>query len=153
MAACRPKRTGVASMMSRLIYASAATVLVAVGLTLGGSSPAWSEPAQVEIRDKARVHRDGSAVVTVLVTCPSGLQALEAHLSLSQDDQVISGQAGLGAITCSGRTQRVRVVLQPTEETADFHRGAAYASAFLLLLHPDTSMTVQAQDLETITLR
>ena len=118
-----------------------------------GGTPASAHTASVELADEGRARRDGAAVVTLLVTCPSGLQVLEANVSLTQDGQVFA-QSGVAGIRCTGRPQRVRVMLSPLDPASGgFAAGSAYASAFVLLLDPATRTTVQAQDAETIVLR
>jgi len=116
-----------------------------------GVAPAAAQTGSIEVLDRGKAQRDGSAVVTVLVTCDNGLEVLEGNLTLSQDDQQIVAQAGIGSPQCDGRTQRVRVSLSPLD--ASFHAGSASASAFLLLLDPATGTTVQAQDVDTVFLR
>ena len=89
--------------------------------------------------------------VQVAYRCDAGLQPLEAHLTLSQDDQRISGQRGLGSIVCDGSIHTNTVEIQPTE--GRFHKGEAHASAFLLLFDPSTGGTVSVNRAETIVIR
>jgi hypothetical protein len=97
-----------------------------------------------------RANTDGTATVPVTVTCPPGSFVLEAHLTLSQDDQAISGQAGLGRIRCNGRPQTFLVTVTPFQ--GSFHAGAAYASPFILVQFRGTGETESGGSASTITL-
>ena len=74
---------------------------------------------------------DGSASVPVTVTCPAGARVIEAHLTLSQDDQAISGMAGIAGVRCNGRPRTYLVRVVPLEGA--FHAGTAFASPYVLV--------------------
>jgi hypothetical protein len=76
---------------------------------------------------------------------------LEAHLRISQDEQAVSGEAPIFGIKCDGRT-RTRV-LRVTPLEGQFRAGEAFASAFILVIDPETGETQQAQDAKTILVR
>lgn len=97
-----------------------------------------------------RANADGSATVPVTVTCPPGSFVLEAHLTLSQDDQAIWGQAGLGRIRCNGRPQIFLVTVTPFQ--GSFHSGTAYASPYVLVQFRGTGATESGGTASTITL-
>jgi hypothetical protein len=89
-------------------------------------------------------------MVFLVVECTLGPgdEILEGFVSLSQ--QAASGMGGLNP-KCDGKTRRM--IVRVSALGSSFHPGEALASAFLLLLDPDTGTTVQAQSSRTITLR
>ena len=89
--------------------------------------------------------------VKVSYRCDPFGEVLEAHISLSQDDQSIYGMTGLGGVDCDGRWHTNIVIVRPYD--GSFHKGTAYASAFLLLHDPNTGETRQGQVAETIKVR
>jgi hypothetical protein len=97
-----------------------------------------------------RANADGTATVPVTVSCPPGSFVLEAHLTLSQDDQATSGQAGLGRIRCNGRAQTLVVTVTPFQ--GSFHPGPAYASPFVLVQFRGSGDTESGGNASTITL-
>jgi hypothetical protein len=129
-------------MRHSLIFVGA---LVAALLLAAGAQAAVS----ASVGD-GRANTDGTATVPVTVTCPPGSVVLEAHLTLSQDDQAISGQAGLGRIRCNGRPQNLLVTVTPFQ--GSFHAGAAYASPFILVQFRGTGETESGGSASTITL-
>ena len=98
-----------------------------VALTLGwaGSVPAQAVVA-VSIQPEAKLVADGAVRAIVVASCDSDQQVLEAHLSVSQDEQAISGQLGI-PLRCDGKARKYRVTVSPLE--GDFHAGDAFASA------------------------
>jgi hypothetical protein len=104
----------------------------------------------VSIEPEAKLVR-GSVVARLTITCDSGRNVLEAHITISQDDQRISGTAGISRIRCDDRPHTVRVRVTPLEGA--FHEGDAFASAFISRLDPNTGTTEQGQDAQTITVR
>jgi hypothetical protein len=104
----------------------------------------------VSIEPEAKLVR-GSVVARLTITCDSGRDVLEAHITISQDDQRISGTAGISRIRCDDRPHTVRVRVTPLEGA--FHEGDAFASAFISRLDPNTGTTEQGQDAQTITVR
>jgi hypothetical protein len=97
------------------------------------------------------VNADGSATVPVTVSCPAGSRVLEAHLSLSQDDQTISGMGGIAGVRCNGRprTYLVRVV----SFSGAFHAGTAFASPFVLVQSRRSKTTESGGAFSEITLQ
>jgi hypothetical protein len=77
------------------------------------------------------VNADGSATVPVTVACTPGSTILEAFLSLSQDDQSISGMGGIAGVRCTGRPRTFQVTVTPLNGA--FHSGEASASPFVLV--------------------
>jgi hypothetical protein len=104
----------------------------------------------VSIEPEAKLVR-GSVVARLTITCDSGRDVLEAHITISQDDQRTSGTAGISRIRCDDRPHTVRVRVTPVEGA--FHEGDAFASAFISRLDPNTGTTEQGQDARTITVR
>ena len=99
----------------------------------------------------AKLQGDGSAIARVAVACDGGLQMLEAHLLLSQDDQSVWGMAGLGRLLCDGRSHIHSVQVRPFEGA--FHRGAARASAYVLRHDPATGATETANASRAVRIR
>lgn len=121
-----------------------------LGLALIAPVMALTAPS-IEVAPTAKlVGGGGSVLAKVTVVCDEGRQVLEAHLRISQDDQSISGESGLGALRCDGRPHKYNVRVTPL--AGAFHAGEATASAFVLLLDPTTGTTQQAQDFRTITI-
>lgn len=122
----------------------------ALGLAWAGSVPAQAAMA-VSIAPEAKLLANGAVRAVVVVSCDSGHQVLEAHLSVSQDNQVISGQTGI-PVRCDGKSRKYRVTVTPLEGA--FHAGDAFASAFVLTCaDPTCGTTEQGQDARTITVR
>jgi hypothetical protein len=112
-------------------------------------------PAQaavaVSIDPEAKLLANGAVRAVVVVSCDSGQQVLEAHLSVSQDNQAVFGQSGI-PVLCDGRSRKYGVTVTPLEGA--FHAGDAFASAFLLTCaDPTCGVTEQGQDAQTITVR
>lgn len=125
-------------------------LVAAFGLVWAGSVSAQAAVA-VSIEPRAKLVADGAVRVVVVVSCDPGDQVLEAHLSVSQDDQTVSGQAGI-PVRCNGRSRQYRVTVAPLEGA--FHEGDAFASAFVLTCaDPACGTTEQGQDARTITVR
>jgi hypothetical protein len=87
----------------------------------------------------------------VVASCDPPDQVLEAQLSVSQDNQVLSGQAGI-PVRCDGKSCKYRVTVGPFEGA--LHAGDAFASAFVLTCANPTCRTAeQRQGTRTITVR
>ena len=124
--------------------------MAALGLIWAGSIPAQAAPV-VSIQPDAKLVSGGAVRVVVVASCDPGDQVLEAHLSVSQDNQTISGQTGI-PVRCDGKSRRYRVTVSPLEGT--FHTGDAFASAFVLTCaDPTCATTEQGQSSGTITVR
>jgi hypothetical protein len=106
----------------------------------------------VAIQPAAKLVGESAVRVVVVASCDAGHQVLEAHLSVSQDDQAISGMTGI-PVRCDGRARRYRVTVSPLDGA--FHAGDAFASAFVLTCAdpPTCGTTEQGQDARTITVR
>jgi hypothetical protein len=105
----------------------------------------------VSIKPRATLVADGAVSAVVVVSCDRGDQVLEAHLSVSQDDQTISGQAGI-PVRCDGKSRKYPVTVSPLEGA--FHTGNAFASAFVLTCaDPMCGTTEQGQAARTIRVR
>jgi hypothetical protein len=76
---------------------------------------------------------------------------LEAHVTLSQDDQATSGMGGIAGVVCDGRS-RIYQVRVPAQQ-GSFHRGKARASPFVLVRDPATDTTESAGSSRIIQLR
>jgi hypothetical protein len=125
-----------------------ASVLVA---SAWAGPPAAQAVVSVSIEPQAKLVRDGAVRVVVVASCDPGQQVLEAHLSVSQDDQGIFGQAGI-PVRCDGKLRRYRVTVAPLEGA--FHAGEAFASAFVLTCtDPTCTTTEQGQATRKITIR
>jgi hypothetical protein len=125
-------------------------MVAALGLAWAGSVPAQAAVA-VSIAPEAKLLANGAVRTVVVVSCDPGRQVLEAHLSVSQDNQVISGQTGI-PVRCDGKSRKYRVTVTPLEDA--FHAGDAFASAFVLTCaDPTCGTTEQGQDARTITVR
>jgi hypothetical protein len=97
------------------------------------------------------VSADGSATVPVTFSCTPGSVVIEAHLTLSQDDQRVSGTAGIPGVRCTGKPRTLLVRVVPVDGA--FHPGAAFASPFLLVQNRRTGTTESGGTGATITLR
>jgi len=126
-------------------------LVAALGLAWTGQATAQAAVA-VAIQPAAKLVGDGAVRVVVVASCDSDHQVLEAHLSVSQDDQAISGMTGI-PVRCDGRARRYRVTVSPLDGA--FHPGDAFASAFVLTCAdpPTCGTTEQGQDARTITVR
>jgi hypothetical protein len=128
-----------------------AALMVIVGLAWASTVPAQAA-VTVSIEPKAKLVANGAVQAVVVVSCDQGDQVLEAHLSVSQDNQTISGQTGI-PVRCDGKSRKYRVTVTPLE--GDFHTGDASASAFVLICAdpPTCGTTEQGQDSGPITVR
>jgi hypothetical protein len=105
----------------------------------------------VSIEPEAKLVANGAVRAVVVASCDPGHQVLEAHLSVSQDNQAIFGQTGI-PVRCDGKSRKYRVTVTPLEGA--FHAGDAFASAFVLTCaDPTCGTTEQGQDARTITVR
>jgi hypothetical protein len=103
----------------------------------------------VSIDPDAKLVRGGSVLARLTITCDPGREVLEAHLTISQDAQRISGTAPISRIRCDNRPHTVKVTVTPLEGA--FHEGEAFASAFILRMDPNTGTTEQGQDSHAVT--
>src|ERR671910_628567 len=98
-------------------------LMTALGVTWMGSVPAQAAVA-VSIRPEAKLLATGAVRVVVVASCDVGQQVLEAHVSVSQDDQTIFGQTGF-SVRCDGKARKYRVTVTSFE--GGFHTGDAFA--------------------------
>ena len=134
--------------MRRFIIAIAAAVLL-LGL-VPATAQGVDAPAKVQVAKKGEL-TDGGNTVTLRVTasCDSGLEVLEAFVTISQDSFV---QVGI-PLSCTGRRQVFTLRAAVLEGSPPFQPGVAQASAFVLVLDPATGETFQAQDSVQVRLR
>jgi hypothetical protein len=106
-------------------------VIGAVGLALAVAPVAYAVVTATVGNGTANT--DGSATVPVTVSCPGGAKVIEAHLTLSQDDQFISGMGGIAGVRCNGRPSTYLVRVVPWDVDRAFHAGTAVASPYVLV--------------------
>ena len=124
-------------------------LVAALRLLWTGSVPVQAAVI-VSIRPRAKLTANGGVREVVVESCDPGDQVLEAHLSVSQDDQTVSGLDGI-PVRSDGKSRKYRVTVSPLDGT--FHPGDAFASAFVLICTdpPTCGMTEQAQHAGTVT--
>lgn len=107
----------------------------------------------VTIRDMAHLVDGGESVrLMVDVTCEHGLNVLEAFVYMSQDGYT-SRFAPL-SLRCRAATSVPDVVMVSRGfDSPFFHRGEAWASAYVLLLDPATGTTQSGGDGRFLTVR
>ena len=126
---------------------------IAVGAGVGAVLAVFAADAQaavsVSVLPQAKLVDDGQAVLArVEVSCDPGREVLEAHLTVSQDAQTITGTGGIPGVVCDGRSRRYRVQVRAQDSV--YHRGQADASAFVLVHDPSTGGTESAGDSASI---
>ena len=128
-----------------------ALIVLALGLlpSLAAAAPR-SETIKVQVEPQATLV--GSSIdVTVSVKCAPFGEHFESNITVSQDDQAISAQRGLPIVECDGTWHEYTVRATPFD--GEFHRGRAFASAFVSRINPETGETRQGQDVRTIGVR
>ena len=128
------------------------SVILAAALALAvAGSVAVQAAVVVSIDPRARLLANGAVRAVVEVSCDPGDVVLEAHLSVSQDNQGAFGETGI-PVHCDGESRKYRVTVTPFEGA--FRTGDAFASAFVLTCpDPSCETTEQGQDARTITIR
>jgi hypothetical protein len=121
----------------------------ALGLAWAGLVPAQAA-VDVSIQSTASLLANGAVRAVVVASCDSGDQVLEAQISVSQDNQALSGQAGI-PVRCDGRSRTYRALVGPREGA--FHAGSAFASASVLTCADPCGRTEQGHDSRTIKVR
>jgi hypothetical protein len=124
-------------------------LVAALGLAWAGSVTAQAA-VTVSIRSKAELLGNGAVRAVVVASCDSGDQVLEAQISVSQNRQALSGQAGM-SVRCDGSSRTYRVLVAPHEGA--FHAGGAFASAYVLTCADPCRRTEQGRDTRSITVR
>lgn len=112
------------------------------------------EPVAVSVDLHANLRKGGEVLVRGWVRCdPVGAATgpLEAFVQLSQDEGFIFGEGFIQSIECDGKKQRWDTRAQAIEGA--FHRGAAFASAFVLVCDEEAGICEQGQDSRTIRIR
>ena len=127
--------------------------LFALALSLLPSSVAAlskSDTIQVRVQPGATLV-GGSIQVSVRVRCAPFGQHFESNITVTQDDQRIFAQPGLPVVRCDRKWHQYTVRATPFE--GSFHRGTAYASAYVSRMDPTTGEVRQGQDTRTIRVR
>ena len=124
-------------------------VIGAVGLALVVAPVAYAV-VTATVGD-GTANTDGSASVPVTVSCTPGAKVIEAHVTLSQDDQTISGMGGIAGVRCNGRPRTYLVRVVPVEGA--FHAGTAFASPYVLVERRSGKTTESGGTAGSITLR
>ena len=111
------------------------TVTVAAALLLlhssaSSSPPSKTQPVRVQLPVGAKLVAENAIVGRVKVACPAGLEILEAHVTVSQDDQRLFGQGPISGVHCTGKPRWYRYQARAYEHS--FHTGSAYVSAYVL---------------------
>jgi hypothetical protein len=129
-----------------MLVLSLVALMVAVLLPVGAAATQEEEVVTGEVGPTAKLIDDGQAVqVKVKVTCEAPAQVLEAAVFAQQDEQTVSGEAGIASVVCDGKSQVRFVEVNDLEGT--FHRGEAFVSAFVLVcLDPDCAETADGGD-------
>ncbi len=127
-------------------------LFIVVALSIGSSTPATAarDTVVVKIAKSARLAEDGqSAQLKVRVRCPAGLQTLEGFVYITQD----GNQSTFGPLNpvCDGKRHKLYVTVNA--QGTLFARGQAQASAYLLLLDPETQNTITGDATQTLTLK
>lgn len=109
----------------------------------------------VTIDQNATVLEQGQTLmVRGFVTCTpvaGATEPLEAFVQVSQDEGFIFGEGFIPNVECNGRPQRYLLRAQVIEGT--FHRGEAFAGAFVLVCDDEGSVCEQGQASRTIIVR
>ena len=117
-------------------------------------SPLDAQPLSdpiVEIDDKAKLQKDGSIRLVIHVTCHPFGDTGETNVTVTQDDQRLSAQRGIGTLECNGRRRKYRLEVEPSEGA--FHPGVANVSAFVSQIDTGTSESRQGQATAIIEVR
>ena len=118
--------------------------------------PTWaaaapkSDTIQVRVQPQATLVV-GSIDVTVRIKCAPFGEHFESNITVTQDDQQIFAQPGLPVVQCDSEWHRYTVRATPFE--GGFHRGRAFASAYVSRQDPETGDLLEGQDVRTIRVR
>jgi hypothetical protein len=126
-------------------------VCTAASLVLALAAAAIAQAAvSVSIERNATLVGAGEAVqVRVNVTCDPGFEVLEANISVSQ--RGTTGFGGIPGVVCDGTTHTLTATVSAQE--GSYRRGTASASAFVLVIDPNTQDTQSGQATAKIKLR
>jgi hypothetical protein len=130
-----------------------AHVVALIALVLAVATPPAGAATKPDIRvnvvSPATLLPDGSVRVDVRIRCvPTGDEPFEANITVTQDDGAAFAQPGLPFAPCDGKWHTVTATATPFDGT--FHRGQAFASAFVSRIDPVTQETRQGQDVRDI---
>ncbi len=127
-------------------------LVLALGLSPSGAAAgANSDTIQVRVKPQATLI-GGSVEVSVRIRCAPFGEPFESNITVTQDNQAIFAQRFLPAVQCNRKWHTVTVVASPFYDDS-FHRGPAYASAFVSRVDPGTGEERQGQDVRTIRVR
>ena len=99
----------------------------------------------VTISPKAKLVEQGAVLLRVVITCDAPGDVVEAFVTLSQDNQAIFGQGGIGGVRCDGKRHHHRALVRTPQ--GNFHKGTGYASAYVLVC-PSTGVCQSGGDVE-----
>ena len=137
--------------MPRLLLSSLAAALL-LALVPAEAAGAVRVPAVlVRLQPSAQLDGAGAATGRVRVSCPAGMQPLEALVTLSQADGAVSGQGAIAPVTCDGRARWYAWRVAAPE--AAFSPGPARASAFVLVLDGTGTSTLSGADARVVRVR
>lgn len=125
--------------------------VVLVTLMPISAASAKKQTLSIDLKPVAQLTNDGSSVrLSGKAMCPSGTEVLEAFAYASQDDAY--SNFGYFNIPCDGQLHPFAVTVTAFDE-ATFERGAAHASAYLLVIDRTTDETQSTGDSGTIKIR
>ena len=130
--------------------------LIALTALAIGLSPTLTTAAASSERIKVRVEPQATLVgpsidVTVRVKCAPFGQHFESHVSVIQDDYQLFAQPGLPIVQCDSTWHSYTVRATPFD--GSFHRGSAFASAYVSREDPVTGDLREGHDVRTIRVR
>lgn len=131
----------------RRAVAGIGVLVMALG---AGGSPA-DAGSRLAVKKKGTISPGATEVlVPVTASCDPGMELLEARISVSQEDQGVNGDGPIGSFPCDGR--RHAVIGRARTFDSQYHPGEAFASAFLLVIDPETQQTQSVGDTRVIRL-
>jgi hypothetical protein len=138
--------------MNRLLLTIALVIVAAVPAGLEAAAPVQADEALVKLAKRAKLAVDGkSAQLKVRVQCPSGWETLEGFVYISQNGST-SNNGALNPV-CDNQIHTYFVWVTNMPDNPLFVEGQANASAYLLLIHPDTQETLSGQATRAIKLK
>lgn len=131
--------------LGRLLVCTTALLVLALALAAIAQAA-----VSVSIERNATLVGAGEAVqVRVNVTCDPGFEVLEANISVSQRNT--TGFGGIPGVVCDGTTHTLTATVNAQD--GSYRRGKASASAFVLVIDPNTQNTQSGQATARIKLR
>lgn len=110
--------------------------------------PAQAQLPVIEIRPEATLLAGGSVRVGVDVTCSPFGDTGENNITVTQDDQSIFAQRGIGVLLCDSQPHLFELVATPFEGA--FHLGPANVSAFVSQIDSATGASQQGQAIAVV---